>query len=109
MYTQEEFYALKARVAAMEAGLNAVIAKMEDDVANNSGALTTGYDASLSDAAVQYTITNLRNYGIKFTDLKGEEYFLGKAGGSNASVVVFGQSPDVLALLANSDITSVAV
>ena len=127
MYTQEEFDALKARVAAMEAGLNAVISavetavngvitKQEDDVTNNAGAMTTGYDAfvldlaaSASDAAVEYTITNLRSYGLKFKDLTGKEYFLGKAGGPNDSVNVYGQSADVLALVANSDVTSVAV
>ena len=127
MYTQEEFDALKARVAAMEAGLNAVIGavetavngivtKQEEDVTLNAGAMTTGYDAfaldlasSASDAAVQYTVTNLRAYGLKFKDLTGKEYFLGKAGGSNDSVVVYGQSADVLALVANSDVTSVAV
>lgn len=127
MYTQEEFDAHKARVAATEAGLNAVIAaveaavngvitKQEDDVTNNAGAMTTGYDAYVldlasesSDAAVQYTVTNLRAYGLKFKDLTGKEYFLGRAGGSNESVDVYGKSADILALVANSDVTAVAV
>ena len=101
--------ALEARISTLETKFNNVIDKQEDDVTNNEGAMTTGYDAFKSDYPVEYTVTNLRTWGIKFEDKQGNGIFLGRAGGSDEAASAFGVTAQMTELETNSDVTIVAV
>lgn len=100
---------LETRVAALEASVNGIVAKQEADVTDNSGAMTTGYDALAVDAAVGYTITNLRSWGLKFEDGRGNVLQLGRAGGPDEAIVAYGVTAQMTELETNSDITIVVV
>ena len=91
----EEFNALKTRVAAIESAVDAISAQLDDDYTNNSGALTDNYSNKGLAANDQYTITNLKNYIVKFRDANGAELTLGAAGGARESAVATGLTSQI--------------
>ena len=91
----EEFNALKVRVAALESAVDAISAQLDDDFTNNSGALSDNYSDKGLAANDQYTVTNLKNYLVKFKDASGAEHTLGAAGGARESSVVTGLTAQI--------------
>ena len=91
----EEFNALKTRVTAIETAVDAVVAQLADDFTNNAGTLTDNYSDKGLLTNDQYTITNLKNYMVKFKDAAGGEHTLGAAGGMYESSVATGLTAQI--------------
>lgn len=107
--TLAQFQVLAGRVAALEGNVDALAAQLDDDAKNNAGALTDAYAPLGATGNDQYTVTNLTNSLVVFTDAAGVAHTLGAAGGANEAVVATGLNAGISKLVADAVVTAVAV